>query len=105
MTDPGQRIIRSVTADPAAAAWTLYEAEEERYLTAIAGGANDAEVAAAAAKVAAAAAAVDRAEVGFDISTLSDGTVVNKFYDVPEVLSTLWLDISTAHARRVGRNL
>ncbi|MCW2526711.1 MAG: hypothetical protein JWM76_1571, partial [Pseudonocardiales bacterium] len=53
-----------MTSDPAGAAWSRYEAEEKSYLSAIADGAHDNEVALAAARVAAAAAAVDRAEVG-----------------------------------------
>ncbi|GAB2699538.1 hypothetical protein [Thalassiella azotivora] len=74
-----------------------YDRAEQTYMSALAAGADDATLRTLAKQVAKAAQAVQSA----DDAAAAPLPGIARYYDVPEVLSTLWRDLSEAYDRRV----
>lgn len=84
-----------MSSDDLDRASAAYDAAEESYLAALRTGAGDAELLALAAEVAAAARA-------WELRDIPEPKVagISRYYDLPEVLSTLWADIAEAYRQR-----
>jgi hypothetical protein len=87
-----------VSEEPIDQASERYDRAEQTYLAAIATGAGDGELRALARQVAEAARAWESADVAADAPP--EG--VTRYYEAPEVLSTLWRDVADAYDRRPG---
>jgi xanthine/CO dehydrogenase XdhC/CoxF family maturation factor len=85
-----------VTDSESERAWAHYDEAESAYLTALSGGVAERELAALAQDVAAAASASELADRRLEPTEPG----IQRYYDVPEVLSTLWADIAAAYERR-----
>ncbi|MGJ7440550.1 hypothetical protein [Aquipuribacter sp. MA13-6] len=72
-----------------------YDSAEQTYMSALASGADDATLRTMARQVAEAARAWERA----DASAVPPADVT-RYYDVPEVVSSLWRDLADAYDRR-----
>jgi len=75
-----------------------YDRAEQAYITGIASGAEDATLRSLARHVALAAQAWESADNAADLAP----SEVTRYYDAPEILSTLWRDLADAYDRRTG---
>jgi hypothetical protein len=88
----------AVNVDPIDQASEQYDRAEQAYINAVASGAEDTALRSLARQVAMAAQAWESADNAAD----APPSQVTRYYDVPEILSTLWRDLADAYDRRDG---
>jgi hypothetical protein len=95
--DRGRPVIEEAARDEAASddAARLYGSAEQAYLEALAGGADDERLEALSRQV-------HEAAKQWEVADLSVPELpgIQRYYDPPEVLATLWRDVAAAHQRR-----
>lgn len=87
------------SSDPVSEASDLYEDADQSFIAALASGADDETLHTLAAHAAATAKAWERA----DVAAGPPAEGIQRYYDAPEVLATLWSDIADAYGRRTDR--
>lgn len=85
-----------VSDDAIVQASEQYDRAEQVYIAAVASGADEATLRSFARHVAVAAQEWESADNGAD----APPSGVTRYYDVPEILSTLWRDVADAYDRR-----